>query len=450
MTDSFRIRFGEDVPLLAVEAVAKGRGSIATTMSKPGTRWEVSAQKEDTFLNMTLPSGRRVTLAASELTNGKLTRQDLGLPTRADPTDGIGLSGQTKFTGLKDVDDIDVQSLERGLTAPQRMTELIELQLERLGAAGERLAEGIVAAMPLQGLVQQGFAAREVQATESFRFAAALEDLTHGSWPFVLNQFHSLPALQLKQLLYGNPVENELAVTVTQNSNPDLENLVPIDPHDACELIVSIRQHRLEVRLPGSAVIRVERVARTGDSLVRVEVHTDSPVADTVGAYLARSDLHAAITMDEWVNDDSSFAAVVEGYRLLRLGRFDKMDALVVHLATEFPNLPDSHVIRATQLLRRGASDEHSKEDAAVNEAADLYCEAADMGWPIFTDGARLLVGALLRLGDDGRERLAKLEKDDGELLAASPFTAKVFRERQGDDIRFDDIRFEVVYRPVL
>lgn len=404
MTESFEIRFGANMPVLAVEAVAGvDLTSIATTMSEPHKRWTVRAQKRGTFLTMTLPSGPRVTVAASELSDGKLTRQDLGLPAPPDRMGGIGLSRSRPFVPLLPSIDAAVEwsaAAELAASAPPK---------ERLDATSE--------------LVELPRAPLEDPARDS-RLPRV----------FALHGFHRLSVLHLLQEVL---VMDGLNVSVSQSPNPGGPVHIT-DRRKPYSLAVHAREHRLEVRLPGSAAVRVGRVELPrGDSLlVRVEVVTDDPAADAVGGYLARSDLHAAKAMDGWTkwtnySGYGSFALVVEGYRLLRVGRFDEMNELVDRLAKEFPNLSDSSVIRATQLLRRSCvSNEHLKE------AAQLYLDVVE--WPTFTEGARLLVGALIRLGDEGRDKLAKLEDDGGELLAASPFTAKTFRDRRAADVRFE------------
>jgi hypothetical protein len=125
------------------------------------------------------------------------------------------------------------------------------------------------------------------------------------------------------------------------------------------------------------------------------------------------------------------FAAAVAGYLLLRLERYDLMHDWAKNLAEWFPHMSDGCVIWATQVL-------HQSND--ITAAQTYLLKAAERGWPIYTEGTRLLSESLRRIGKDGLAALRRLEGTNGSLIWSSPFTAQIkgLGEHDGRAISFD------------
>jgi hypothetical protein len=192
------------------------------------------------------------------------------------------------------------------------------------------------------------------------------------------------------------------------------------------ELTLQVPGRRVLIQLPGAleeVVVRADEVKDHG-RVVTVRVTTTNDLADALGAYMQRGDLHAAAAMTDWAEHaedlleakiSDPFAATVGAYLLLRLRRFDLMHDWTRNLADRFPDIVDGAVIRAWHLI-------HVKGDAKEIQA--LLKRAFDSFLPIFTEGLRLLNEGLQVLGDS--EATAKLNQKSGIVLWNSPFTTAV------------------------
>ena len=192
------------------------------------------------------------------------------------------------------------------------------------------------------------------------------------------------------------------------------------------ELTLQVPGRRVLVQLPGTleeAVVRADEVEGRG-RVVTVRATTTNNLADALGAYLQRGDLHAAAAMTDWAEHaedlleakmNDPFAATIGAYLLLRLRRFDLMRDWTRNLADRFPEIVDGAIIRAWHLI-------HAKGDAT--EIQTLLKRAFDLSLPVFTEGLRLLNEGAQVLGD--RDATAKLNQKSGIVLWNSPFTTAV------------------------
>lgn len=209
------------------------------------------------------------------------------------------------------------------------------------------------------------------------------------------------------------------------------------------ELILQVPGRRVLVHLPGTleeVAVRADEVEGHG-RVVTVRATTTNDLADALGAYLQRGDLHAAAAMTDWaehaedlleVKISNPFAATIGAYLLLRLRRFDLMHDWTRNLADRFPEIVDGAVIRAWHLI-------HAKGDAT--EIQTLLKRAFDSALPVFTEGLRLLNEGAQLLGDS--QATAKLNQKSGIVLWNSPFTTTVHGTPAEESARID---FDVDY----
>ncbi|MEO1076097.1 MAG: KTSC domain-containing protein [Bacteroidota bacterium] len=200
---------------------------------------------------------------------------------------------------------------------------------------------------------------------------------------------------------------------------------------DACDLTVTRGTDpptTLRVRLPGSLThLAVSLHGTDAKATLRLRAATRHDVADTLGAYLVRGDLHAAETMTGWVERAEQMlfdkrrdpsAATMGAYLLLRLRRFDLMRTWTRNLADGWPDLADGSVLWAWQLI-------HSQQ--TPDEAERYLLQAAHCDdLPVFTEGLRLLFDGLRLLGDEGKAALKQLARRAGAVVWTSPFTASL------------------------
>jgi hypothetical protein len=192
------------------------------------------------------------------------------------------------------------------------------------------------------------------------------------------------------------------------------------------ELTLQLPGRKVLVHLPGTledVVVRADEVEGRG-RMVTIRTTTTNDLADAIGAYLQRGDLHAAAAMTDWAEQaedlleakmSDPFAATIAAYLLLRLQRFDLMHDWTRNLADRFPEIVDGTVIRAWHLI-------HAKSNAM--EIQSLLKRAFDSALPVFTEGLRLLNEGVQLLGDS--YVTSKLNQKSGIVLWNSPFTTTV------------------------
>lgn len=209
------------------------------------------------------------------------------------------------------------------------------------------------------------------------------------------------------------------------------------------ELTLQVPGRRVLVHLPGTleeVVVRADEAEGHG-RVVTVRATTTNDLADALGAYLQRGDLHAAAAMIDWAEHaedlleakmSDPFAATIGAYLLLRLQRFDLLHDWTRNLADRFPEIVDGGVIRAWHLI-------HAKGDAT--EIQTLLKRAFDSALPVFTEGLRLLNEGAQLLGDS--QATAKLNQKSGIVLWNSPFTTTIHGTFAEGSTRID---FDVDY----
>ncbi|HKH44902.1 MAG TPA: hypothetical protein VKM72_09605 [Thermoanaerobaculia bacterium] len=209
------------------------------------------------------------------------------------------------------------------------------------------------------------------------------------------------------------------------------------------ELTLQLPGRRVLVHLPGTleeVVVRADEV-EGHRRVVTVRATTTNDLADAIGSYMQRGDLHAAAAMTDWAEHAEDlleakmgdpFAATIGAYLLLRLRRFDLMHDWTRNLADRFSDIVDGAVIRAWHLI-------HAKGDATEIQA--LLQRAFDSALPVFTEGLRLLNEGAQLLGNS--QATAKLNQKSGIVLWSSPFTTTVHGTPAEGSARID---FDVDY----
>jgi hypothetical protein len=364
-----RIRFAEDMPVASVEVLSPDLATLEQFAVQPGTEKQVEVPSESSFIRVHLPSGRIVTLRH--------------------PGNLYYLVSRSELEG----------KLNRSLTtrrAPKSMHEV------------ERYHEF-----------------RSVAAR-----AAALPDTVFGFNPPMVDTQAAAPVLPDGIVAtWIPPLAGHLSLDERELAFSPENRLEPYT------LRVKLDSTVLVVRFPGNlnaAYVRVDELGSAG-RVVGVRVATRGKIADTIGAYLARSDYYAAETMVPaaekmvpWAEQAEGmlmgkiydpYSATVAAYLLLRLERFDLMRDWARNLANWFPFLADGCVIWAWQNIRE-------RENYA--EAEEYLLKAAERGLPLHTEGLRLLSEGLRQIGKAGEAALAKLTKGVGRVLWNSPFTAQL------------------------
>lgn len=224
--------------------------------------------------------------------------------------------------------------------------------------------------------------------------------------------------------------------------------LHPTLPAHAYDLSVATSGGELRVRIPG----RARQIRVTSDELgddqrvLSVRVRTEHDLADTLGGYMARGDLHSAASMTSWIDGAEDMllhklqdpcAAAVGAYLLLRLRRFELMRSWARNLADNWPDLADGSVIWAWQQVHQRGSE------SAIRQ---YLGRAAGTSLPVFTEGLKLLGDGLRLTEGSGGPGLQKLNAA-GLVLWDSPFTAHVPGTQSASGPRW---RFDVGYAPLV
>lgn len=383
MSGTMRIQFLPDMPTATVEVLTPDLETVRQVALEPGRETTVDVPSEGSFIRVHLPSGRSITLRHPGDLNYVVGRADLE----------SRLGRRTSGTSRR---------------SPTTVQEVRGYHGFRSVAAGVGRAR-----MPseLFGI--------EPPAAEG----AVLPGGIRADWT---------PEVSGRLSLDGR----ELA-------------FAPPDQMPPYTLRVTDETTRLAVTLPGklrSTYVRIDDV-RSGTRLVSVRVATASDMADTVGGALARGDYYAAQAMAPLIDSamemllykmQDPYAAAVGAYLLLRLERFELMHDWARNLANMFSFLADGCVIWAWQAFRQHGD---------VDQAAKYLLQAVDRGLPVHTEGLRLLVEGLQRLGgDSATSALAHLTKLAGRVVWNSPFTTRLESVPQTGDI---STTFDVDYIPV-
>jgi hypothetical protein len=121
------------------------------------------------------------------------------------------------------------------------------------------------------------------------------------------------------------------------------------------------------------------------------------------------------------------------GYVLLRLKKYDLMHDWARNLAERFEAHSDGAVIWATQL---------SATQGQKAEVENYLRIAVSRGVPIFSEGLRLLLEHLRRMGPEGLKLEEGLAETVGFLVEDSPFTAGWKHSPSKSAGRWPDITF--------
>lgn len=189
------------------------------------------------------------------------------------------------------------------------------------------------------------------------------------------------------------------------------------------------------IEIPGNVrSVWIEDSLEEADSFGQaILLGSRAPLADTILSYLQNGQMDAAKSVVGNATARVSrmeifdpYAGSVAAYLLLRVGMIENLDAYTDLLVRDFPQIPDVFVIRASYLLVKDPRRIGEIEELLTRATAGL--ERDDL--PVYTEGTRLLIDALLMLGNRGRARLDAVRAKLGFVHWQSPVTT---RFRQGD-----------------
>ena len=123
---------------------------------------------------------------------------------------------------------------------------------------------------------------------------------------------------------------------------------------------------------------------------------------------------------------EDSNAAAVGGYFLLRSGSLERLHNWANNLAQWFSWQPDGAIIHAWQLIRQVNQDQ-IHEQTLLDQALQRLLEAVERGFPLYTEGLRLLRDGLVLFDQRARGENQKIRKAlevVGEYSAAADWSA--------------------------
>jgi hypothetical protein len=181
--------------------------------------------------------------------------------------------------------------------------------------------------------------------------------------------------------------------------------------------------------------ILVRPSPRRGGHPLEVVVSSGNLALDGLMALLQRGELQQAISVEKnqarlaerflFRKHSDPAAAAVGGYYLLRINDLDKLHDWANNLANRFGWLPDGAIIHAWQLITEYRSD-RTRFSRNLEIARERLLEAIDRGFPIYTEGLRLLRDGLLlfeqQSGGEYEMVNTALERA-GEYVAAADWT---------------------------
>jgi hypothetical protein len=191
----------------------------------------------------------------------------------------------------------------------------------------------------------------------------------------------------------------------------------------AMDLRGTFGKNSIRVRVPGNARrVAVTHAESSPVAPITIEITSRSAIGDMFLEYLSNSLGPAAVhdlLKDGAPKIGDPFAACVLAYMLLRVRRFDA-PALGVFAAAQKCVESDAAVIAAWCLL--------AHEPERIDEI-DRHLDAAlEQGMPVYSEGLRLLVDALLLRGQSGRSRLAEWRERYEHVFWSSPLTTLMER----------------------
>ena len=179
--------------------------------------------------------------------------------------------------------------------------------------------------------------------------------------------------------------------------------------------------------------VLVRPSSRRGAPDLDVVVSSDNLALDGLLAFLQRGDLDGAQKMEKgqaglaerflFSKRSDTAAAAVGGYYLLRINDLHRLHDWANNLANWFEWMADGAIIHAWQLI-----GEYRQEGADVMEnARGRLLQAVERGFPIYTEGLRLLRDGLMLFdrraeGDD--HEISKALQQAGDYIAAADWTA--------------------------
>lgn len=404
MSGDLHIKFGSDLPPMAVDVVAPDFSVVKRLMVSANREEIVPVPSENSFLRVHLPSGRSVSLSDPGNMNRTVTLDSLW-------------------------------SAEAGGSA----------------SGSANAAQPSSPAAPMSGPMPGAFRRamdRSTAAPADFESRRALRDhLVWRAWTPPGRDYEDMQASLGDCQVWIEDVTGRhitAAGTTDQREASWAVQSIPIEPPYGLRLVGA--GLRMSLRVPANVRrvwARVDRRSRERSQVYSIRLESSQPVCDATLNYLRRGDFTAATAMEEWAGRSEEllfgkmgdpYAAAVGAYLLLKLQRFDLMRTWAKNLADRFMELPDGCVIWASQLAQ--------ERPESLDEIRSYYTMAVQRGLPVYTEGLRLLMDGLRLLGPIGQASLQELRSKLGEVLWGSPVTATVSslepRRTSHEPIKFD------------
>ena len=152
-----------------------------------------------------------------------------------------------------------------------------------------------------------------------------------------------------------------------------------------------------------------------------VTVASDNLALESLLAFLRRGQLEMASEIESgqarlaeelvFHKHQDPMAAAVGGYFLLRINDLERLHNWANNLANRFPWMPDGAIIHAWQLIAEYRQSAGADQDK-LDQARERLIEAVARGFPIYSEGLRLLRDGLLLIDQQA-------EAKDPEIRAA-------------------------------
>ncbi len=182
--------------------------------------------------------------------------------------------------------------------------------------------------------------------------------------------------------------------------------------------------------------VLVQPSARPGAHPLEVVVSRDNLALEGLLALLQRGEVQEATELEEqaalaerflFTKRKDTAAAAVGGYYLLRTDDYERLHDWANNLADWFDWMADGPIIHAWQIIAEYRNRKGANGSGVLEEARDRLLLAVDRGFPIYTEGLRLLRDGLLlfdRRSDGNDKDVRTALQQVGEYVAAADWTA--------------------------
>lgn len=191
------------------------------------------------------------------------------------------------------------------------------------------------------------------------------------------------------------------------------------------------------IAIPSSHVTKILVLpsASPGTHSLQVVVSSNNLALESLLALLQRGEVQEAAELDKkaalaerflFSKTRDAAAAAVGGYYLLRTEDLERLHDWAEHLAEWFPRMSDGPIIRAWQIIAEYRNRKDAGSPEALEEARDRLLQAVQRGFPIYTEGLRLLRDGLLlfdRRSDGNDNGVQTALRRVGKYVASSDWT---------------------------